>query len=379
MKQIKFFAMAFAALAMFSCAKDKMGDGENPPVVEGVETYATFNFQVDGNAPKSRAASETDAGKTTDKDDVVKDIRIAVFKVGTPSLLEATATVKVTAPGLTNTAIKLTSGQKRIFVFANSENTVGFPTLTIGTTTLETCYASLIDLDPTKASFSMADITSDAKGFFMSNARTAGSLKNLLPNITAAASQAGDETANHFTFTVQRAISKVNAKLTAGVAAGVAGGTLSDLFYTVRNINKQFRPVQTFLDVNITDAEAAGKTILPIAAFYNKFDGVSDADMEKPVTFTDYDRMANIDQPLTETKPTTAVFVTENTNARQVLGNTSYLAVKGKYTPTAVLASCAYENIGDGVFTPVAGTLDASGDFYKVDLAGLKKTGIGGK
>ncbi|MEG2243766.1 MAG: hypothetical protein RSC87_09870, partial [Muribaculaceae bacterium] len=70
MKKLKLFAMAFIALAMFSCSKDEENGGNTPQVVEGVETYATFNFNVEGGSIQDRGGSETDAGKT---DDVVKD------------------------------------------------------------------------------------------------------------------------------------------------------------------------------------------------------------------------------------------------------------------------------------------------------------------
>ncbi|MEF9924662.1 MAG: hypothetical protein RR854_08840, partial [Muribaculaceae bacterium] len=62
MKKLKLFAMAFIALAMFSCSKDEENGGNTPQVVEGVETYATFNFNVEGGSIQGRGGSETDAG-----------------------------------------------------------------------------------------------------------------------------------------------------------------------------------------------------------------------------------------------------------------------------------------------------------------------------
>ncbi|MEG2402725.1 MAG: Mfa1 family fimbria major subunit [Muribaculaceae bacterium] len=397
MKKLKLFAMAFIALAMFSCSKDEENGGNTPQVVEGVETYATFNFNVEGGSIQDRGGSETDAGKT---DDVVKDIRIAIFKVGTPSILEYTGVVDVSGTNAkTLEPIKITSGEKRIFVFANSKNLSIFPTLTQGTTTLEQCYASLMHLghaadgtaDVTK--FTVESITSDANGFFMSNARSLDSKRSLLPNISSADSKAGtgDVTKNNFSFNVYRGVAKVNAKLKdANVKIlkrtdGTTVANLADLSYTVRNINKCVRPVQLFSDINIEEKDILDNGILPQAAYFNTFDGYTDTQMkDKKVFESMFYRGNDIDQILqtysTDMNPATSVIVTENTNARQVIGNTSYLAVKATYIPTKLVESCKYDGtINSGTFTPTEVANTKVVTFFSLNLGGLPNIGEPGK
>ncbi|MEG1934539.1 MAG: fimbrial protein, partial [Rikenellaceae bacterium] len=85
MKKIKFLAMALAALTVFSCSKDEAkNNGGTPPVVEGVETYATFNFNIEGAKPagpttKAVGDTETDNGKTERDEKAIKNVRIVIF------------------------------------------------------------------------------------------------------------------------------------------------------------------------------------------------------------------------------------------------------------------------------------------------------------
>ncbi|MEG1635751.1 MAG: fimbria major subunit, partial [Rikenellaceae bacterium] len=63
------------------------------------------------------------------------------------------------------------------------------------------------------------------------------------------------------------------------------------------------------------------------------------------------------------------------TNNKQVIGNTTYLAVEAVYSPVQVVLSCTYDPAGDGEFVPKYDNPVAKSTFYKINLAGLLKIG----
>ncbi|MEG1649323.1 MAG: fimbria major subunit, partial [Rikenellaceae bacterium] len=92
---------------------------------------------------------------------------------------------------------------------------------------------------------------------------------------------------------------------------------------------------------------------------------------EKENFYKYYDRSFNFDQPLATTAPSKYVYISENTNNKQVIGNTTYLAVEAVYTPVKVTTECTYNPAGDGEFQIKEGPL-ATGvtTFSKINLAG---------
>ncbi|MEG3048345.1 MAG: fimbria major subunit, partial [Mucinivorans sp.] len=196
---------------------------------------------------------------------------------------------------------------------------------------------------------------------------------------------------NHFKFTIQRAVSKVRAKLNnADVLKIVGTGTLADPMatltatqYTVRNLNKALTPIQLFATDGILEPSETDVTS-PQAAHFNLFDkwtpGATETATVKDLSKKDnfypyYDRASDIDQTLATTDQANYVFASENTNNKQVVGNTTYLAIKAIYNPKNWVTACTYDATGDGGFTITTEAATAATTFHAVNFTGLKQIG----
>ncbi|MEG1414929.1 MAG: hypothetical protein RSC35_07190, partial [Mucinivorans sp.] len=82
MKQIKFLAMAFAALAVFSCTKDDANKATDP-ATPGQPVYAQFSISLPDAASRGTA---TDASGTT-LENTISDLK--VYLIGSNRLVEA--------------------------------------------------------------------------------------------------------------------------------------------------------------------------------------------------------------------------------------------------------------------------------------------------
>lgn len=350
MKITKLFAAAFMAMVAFSACT--MGDnGTNPDQLAGEATYATFNFVVDGDGTRAEA-SPTDVGEKTE----VKDIRLLIFKTGASTVCEINdlyATGDSNWDATKSNTVLLTSGEKRIFVIANTANQTrinnALAGITPGTTTLATFYAMVHELGGTSVtSYSINEITDLTRGYVLSNPADKNSLKSLVAGVTESDSRnatAGDATKNNFKFKVDRAAAKAyvyykdNAALETSDGVGMLQSTT--IKYGFRNINRSVHLFQQFATDNVDAYDAAGRP-LPRAPYFTYFeDNYTEAQMKditvfSPYYFGDYllDQSMKSKSQADATTPA-SVYLTENTSVMPRRGNSTYAAIEAFFLPKA--------------------------------------------
>lgn len=369
MKQVKsIFLTAVAAFAFAACNNDEITEPGNPgEVISGKETYVSFNFKVAGAQTNSRAAMETDKGKD---EDTPAAGRILIFDDASGALLN---NEPLQTGGMT---IKTTSGVRRIYVIMGTGDT-GKPLpesisqmnerldklKTSGNqiSTLSDFYALMTDDKYTGTGEDDIDM---GKGFkelmttgqyVMSNVADISAVKTLHPGIGKDQSATGgsggtgveDETVNRFMFNVFRAVAKGHLQVWLKKENSLLE-TADKVFqlkdnatYGVRNVNRSTYYVQRFLndkvqaDIHDHDSESG---LLPFAAFHNVFDEstpnqLKDLDTYKPFYFKGYPISGNDAQQIAmtygATKPDVkpAVYFSENSNSKQLRGNTTYYGI----------------------------------------------------
>lgn len=343
-------AFTMATLAFSACSNEELpaenpGNSEKTEVVEGVPTYARFTIKMDG-VKKTRA---TEAGDPKEQD--VKNIHVYVFANGVFETSTApTGDVSSNTSGVFHSEVmKLTSGQKTILVVANKTDG-WYPTPVVGTT-LATFQNQLMELytTPGRLAHTESAITRVGEGyknlqgtdnpqdngFFMSNLLSNSSFI-LKPGISQADAErnnyGNDDPAdfNHFAISLYRTTAKLQTTYTDAdaliykAAQGndlsnvVEVGTLENPHFTVRNLPKQVylfqhgsvdNPLQTPM-YNLTNT-TSGWTDFKV------FDEVNTPDIEivKQGTIVN------------------SLYIPENANATPVIGNTSYVLVKGTFKP----------------------------------------------
>ncbi|MEG0815344.1 MAG: Mfa1 family fimbria major subunit [Mucinivorans sp.] len=118
MKQIKFLAMAFAALAVFSCTKDDANKATDP-ATPGQPVYAQFSISLPDAASRGTA---TDASGT-DLENTISDLK--VYLIGSNRLVEAVLDAK-TVTGTNDYATQITqitTGEKQVIAVVNAGTT----------------------------------------------------------------------------------------------------------------------------------------------------------------------------------------------------------------------------------------------------------------
>lgn len=347
-----------------ACSKEEVTDAESgvpEPVPSGVNTYASFTFNVD--------AANTRAGMTGEVGDesTVKDITLLIFDGETTDgelLNRETAT---TSQSMT---IATTSGTRRMFVIANSEanaqmkaELAALKVRADGVTATKLSEFYQLMTDPSGGTTPNPD-TDMGEGFknlmlnsalVMSNTADASSLKTLQPGVTKedAAGAGKEEKKNQFSFVVRRAVSKGNllvkiAESKITTADGAFELKSDNITFGVRNVNRSVNYVQQFGNDKLpaVDAEDTPQlgTSKPWAAYYNVFDKTTDANMKLLATYHPYYfhgysicKLINtsLDEPIAAGVglggaagvTSKNVYFTENSNNRQVLGNTSYFGI----------------------------------------------------
>ncbi|MCP9611776.1 Mfa1 family fimbria major subunit [Coprobacter tertius] len=356
MKHFKhlFFA-ALSVLTLASCSQEDQPAADGPGAVPlGKDTYASFSFRIEGNQPRSRTAMEGAAGKD---DNTVSDGRLLIFDNVTGLLLNNVAfTVTGAATDLT---VQTTSGPRRIYIVAGATSdktqiTGRLAGLAENTALLSDFYALMSDQKYTGAAAGDTDMGEGFKElpvsgkFVMSNVADRNAVKTLLPGISkeqASGGTAEDADVNRFNFNVLRAVAKADLKVALkGTEKATADGIFKlkdDVWYGVRNINRSTLYVQQYINDNVDagiDNAGIDRDIRPFAAFYNAFDGTSENDMKLQATFTPYyfggyaingTDAAHTTLSVTGGTPVVGptVFISENSNNRQVRGNTSYYGI----------------------------------------------------
>lgn len=370
MKHVKsIFLTALATFAFVACNNDEVVETMSPGnVPTGEETYASFNFRVEGNKTDTRVGMLPGVAGGTDA--IVADGRLLIFDDASGALLN-NEELTVSGPSA-NLTVKTTSGNRRIYIITGTKGktqiTGKLAGLAVNTSTLADFYALMSDGQYTGgADTDMGDGFKElpvADKFVMSNVADISAVKTLQPNISKEQSSTGDgedTNVNRFDFNVLRAVARGNLKIelkqtSLTTADGVF--TLKETAtYGVRNVNRGTLYVQQFINdkqtahVNDHSAEAG---LRPFAAFYHAFDETSADDLKKPATynpyyFGGYDIAGSDAVSTTMTSNSTgataggSVYFSENSNNNQVRGNTTYYGI------TTQVASIEKSNIAKSI------------------------------
>lgn len=397
MKQVKsIFLTALAALALAACSNNEEVDtgGPDSPVPTGEETYVSFSFKVAGSTTNTRATDTPIQGKTEAEEKTVADGRILIFDEVSGALLN-NHEFKV-AEGATST-IKTTSGNRRIYIITGTGNTgsdkaqingkLAALRTTAPASTLEDFYKLMTDESYTGTAANDPGMgagfkeLSIANKFVMSNVADITAIKTLHAGISKDQSNGGGSTSpdpnlNRFVFKVQRAVAKANLKVEMNKGTGLqtADGIFTlkaDASYGLRNLNRGTLYVQQFINdrQTVNDGDHSSETGLqPHAAFFNVFDETSDTDMKKLDTYLPYyyrgypikdANSIGITMKASgsgEATPGNSVYISENSNKRQVRGNTTYFGI------TTQVASIPKEQIAASIS-------------YDMDMSKITSTG----
>lgn len=370
MKKCNFLVGVFtmATLAFAACSNEELpaevtGGNGNTEVVEGVPTYARLTIKMDG-VKQTRAI---DAGTGNEQD--VKNIHVYVFANGVfEASTSPTGDVISNSTGVFHSEVmKLTSGLKTILVVANTD-TGWYPTPVAGTT-LSAFQDQLMELYTTPGrlahdsnpviprvgeGYKKLQGTDDpaTNGFLMSNLLSNSSF-TLKPGISQADAERNDygnedpADYNHLKIALYRATAKLQTtyedadaliyKATQGdeLSNVVTVGTLTQPHFTVRNLPQKVylfqhgsvdSPLMTPL-YNATNTNSSWSN-------FKVFDEVNAPDVEM----------------VAKNATANSLYIPENANAIPVIGNTSYILVKGVFEPNRNLVITDVDNNGDYVY-----------------------------
>lgn len=361
-------AFTMATLVLTACSNEEL-PAENPgsndgntEVVEGVSTYARFSFKMDG-VKHTRATVEG-----TDDEKGVKNIHVYVFANGVfETSTSPTGGVSSNTAGVFHSEVmKLTSGQKTILIVGNKGDN-WYPTPAAGTT-LAAFQNQLMELytTPGRLAHGEAAIARVGEGyknlqgtdnpadngFLMSNLLSNSSF-TLQPGISQADAERNNYEGldpakfNHFDISLYRTTAKLQttyADADALVYMAVQGndlskkvtvGTLKEPKFTVRNLPKQ---VYLFQHGN-TDSPL----LTPLYSLTNITSKWADFKVFDEVNTPDLEVVAQAATP-------NSIYIPENANATPVIGNTSYVLVKGVFEPNKEFVITDVDNNGNYVY-----------------------------
>lgn len=369
MKKNNFLVGVFtvATLAFAACSNEELpvesaGGNGNTEVVEGVPTYARLTIKMNG----VKRTRTSEAGTPDEQD--VKNIHVYVFANG---VFEASTSpngdVISNSTGVFHSEVmKLTSGLKTILVVANT-GTNWYPTPTAGTT-LSAFQDQLMELYTTPGRLAhdgpfIARVGEGYKnlqgtddpannGFLMSNLLSNSSF-TLKPGISQADAERNDygnedpADYNHFKISLYRATAKLQTvyedadalvyKVTQGddLSKVVTVGTLTQPHFTVRNL-----PQKVYL---FQHGSVDNPLITPLYNATNTTSSWSDFRIFDEVNAPDIEVVA-------KNATANSLYVPENANAIPVIGNTSYILVKGIFEPNRDLVITDVDSNGDYVY-----------------------------
>ncbi|MDR2810635.1 MAG: Mfa1 family fimbria major subunit [Tannerellaceae bacterium] len=360
MQKIFKYLMCATALAVgfTNCTKEIMDEGNNGnnSGKEGVSTYATFNFVINGASTKA-----SDMINDSNEKNAINDIRLIIFKAGSTTTCEVNEAYDVnsTTPNPWDAAksktVQLTSGKKRIFVIANAEKQsgikAGLDAITVGSTTISQFYGMVYDLGKTLGK--MNELVSDANGYIMSNNISSKSSFELKGGIGLDESRGGTEQQNNFKVDIQRAVAKADVWYADASVLETTDkvGKLTDLKYAIRNVNRALYLFQKFSS-DMVDPDVS----IPNSPYYNLPTGT-------PVTT--YDTIYYKDYkfvPVLNNKQSPKVYVTENTSEIQRNATTTYAAIETVFLPKKgmIIEDYKYNELTNSFHSIVTNSADAT-------------------
>ncbi|MDR1344472.1 MAG: Mfa1 family fimbria major subunit [Tannerellaceae bacterium] len=355
-----FFACtAILAVGLTGCTKEdiiKIDDGKGSDVVEGVSTYATFNFVIDRAGTRA-----TDMINDKDENAEVKDIRLIIFKTGAVTTCEVNDVYKVGETDWESNkskTVQLTSGTKRIFVITNAEsqkNLVKFidtTSVVVGKTSLGEFYNMAYDLGAAKLANidKLKELVDPVNRFVLSNTISSKSSFTLRGGVGMDESRKGSVQENNFNIEIQRTVAKaaVYYKSTALETTDKAG-KLSDLKYTMQNVNRSLYLFQKFASDMVDPAAST-----PRSPYYSLALGTPAATYDTTY-YSDYKFVSMSD------KVNGNVYITENTSETPRIGTTTYAAIQSVFLPKSghVVDTFVFDKL-NSKFTATASKNDAS-------------------
>lgn len=363
-------AFAAAALTLGSCNKDDRS-GEDPSgggTVSGIPTFAQFTFKLDKEtSSKASATTKTPDQDGTAEEVAVKNVYVYVFNdKGTFEASSKGSVIENSSGVVHSEVMKLTSGLKTILVVGNMKPE--WFTQPNTSTSLTAFQNTLIDLFSTpgriahgnQAAVSRVgdgnilhgDSDATSNGFLMSNTLSQTSF-TLNAGVSQTQAEQNNyppgeaEKYNHFTITLHRATSKLQATYPQGSALEhmapfgdldntVKIGTLTSPTFTVRNLPKSvylFKHNATGGFALQTPFYNATNTGSVWADFASRYDEVNIPDLP----------IANLGDGQTAQ----TLYIPENANEVPVIGNTSYVLVKGTYVPNNEYIITGVTDAGD--------------------------------
>lgn len=359
MKIRSLFVMGIAMLAFSACNDELVPEGgvnEGPGagLDSNEPTYVTIRYSLPGNtrAVGTRAVGSGE-GETGGDNNVTKiqNYQVLIFNA-TTKVLEHNEIVELTGNNQTTPPAKSilsTPGDKKMYILANIKGiTAIYDKIKPDVFAPKGQHSTLDSLMKMRYAGALRDLV-PSTGYAMANADSASTFK-FLPNVT----EADAPTKNNFTFNLINMASKVGIAYKDAATLRVGDiGQISSLKYVLRNIAKESFFIQKS----------------PIQGCYYSWTPTDKGDASKwAVNFkvpvwsdgTDAPSKGTID--IAE-KPASGAFAakwslaSENVNASPVIGNSTYAAIRGTFTPKLIVDAVSWNILTSKVnLTDVAGT-----------------------
>jgi hypothetical protein len=417
MKMKKMFKLlmcaAIVAAGFTACSEEVTPiDPTNPnetdgPVVQGQPTNATFSFRLSEGARTRTVNPDNNENKT------VTEYRLLIFKASDNSL-EIDTVKTVSAVGDSLLTIKLVSGTKRIFIYANGGINAGPPvtappyletpgsggTFAIGTgsygdingeykfvTTSLTAPAVYTDVP---RMHSLYPVASGEKFFYSSTVRE--STKGLDPGISAIDSNDPNST-NYMVVNLDRPVAKVS--ITKGIPSGPgatgtniitrdSAGVISNVVYKFWTVNVGMYPFQNWVNGKIATPEYLPLSENDTTNLKNYYARELGSGTNAYIAIADRVMTPTLAPPPAPGSGS-YYYIPENNPSVKMKGNTTIAAVEVTFTPThlhyvkldaAQPGSGVHYVAGTGTFTPypASGNLpsvQANGDMYLFTKTGV--------
>lgn len=302
---IKFlYVAALAALTLSSCGSD-----DNTPESNklGVKTMATVSLTQKGASSRATEAA-------TPSEKTVENATLYVFT--SAGALEKIVVLDVTA-NIASKTFEITSGTKSFYAVCNMNSAL----VALGTSIPAQGDAKSKVLKTLMSITSIASITAD-NNFWLTS--TSEKTQTILEGIDEATATAGTTpAANYVVIEVGRAAAKVDVNFTAGEnTTDQPGGYLTSVTYRVKNLPKAMYLLPYDLATTLTSPYYGQETSGNLTANYWENTDNSASNMYVNATHT--------------SKLVTGVasYAVENINQNVLVGNTTYISIKGVFTPT---------------------------------------------
>ena len=277
-----------AMMLMASCSKEDVGGNASAPV-EGVETYASFSVSI--NNPGTRAAAN-DANAVQEETQIDK-VNIFIFSGG---VLESKGTIQINTQNEGTTALKTTTGLKTIYAVTNLD-------VTGEVNSLQKAFEEQLINEANIAKENAFLMVGATETTLTEQTETDAVQKNNLIGIN-----------------VSRAAAKVQMKFDNVPVKDVVNAVVSDAKYILAQQNKQ-----TFL-------YRVGYDLTPNGGA-NQVDGDADGTFDHlnaiPANIQWKDAVNDWNHNFVN-----SFYLAENVNQAPVSGNTSFVLVEVKVTPT---------------------------------------------